>query len=231
MTSLEASQFYLHLGSSLFQLRWLPGQNGSGGTVVFSPHPASDLAVVNDEGGGVRLRLPGGLATEDIRRFGQAPSRAGRRPPRRVCSEGLLGPAANGPCDLKAQDTARIGPPSPGQALVVTCPVSAHRVVYKGCTPDVRGLYKLLKREHPLYTPCAPPVHPLYTAYEPSRAQNDGDAKFLATPKTMLTDREVHMALPGAIDRSSISGGSFKLGKARSQMQPVFYRSRLACGA
>ena len=43
-----------------------------------------------------------------------------------VCSEGLLGPAANGPCDLNAQDTARIGQPSPGQkALVVTCQVSS----------------------------------------------------------------------------------------------------------
>ena len=132
---------------------------------MFSPHPAGDLAVVNDEGGGVRLLLTWGLATEDIRRFGQAPCRAGRRQTRRVCSEGLLGPAANGQCDLNAQDTARIGQPSPSQALVFTCPVSALRVVYKGCTPDERGLYNLLNGEYPLSFPCTPLVHHLYTAF------------------------------------------------------------------
>jgi hypothetical protein len=43
---------------------------------------------------------------------------------RRVCSEGLLGLAANGPGDLNAQDTVRIDQPSPGQkAGVVTCQV------------------------------------------------------------------------------------------------------------
>ena len=68
----------------------------------------------------------GGLATEDIRLFGQAPCSAGRMQRRRVCSEGLLGLAANGPGDLNAQDTARIGQPSPGQkAWVVTCQVSS----------------------------------------------------------------------------------------------------------
>ena len=156
------------LGQDQAQVRaWEEGFGGREflGPVVFSPHPAGDLAVVNDEGGGVRLRLTGGLATEAIRRLGQAPCRAGRRQPRRVCSEGLLGPAANGQSDLKAQDTARIGQPSPGQALVVTCPVSSLRVVYKGCTPDAQGLYKLLKREHPLSIPCTPLVHPLYTAF------------------------------------------------------------------
>ena len=87
---------------------------------MFSPNPAGDLAVVHDEGGGVRLLLTGGLATEDIRSFGRC------RAAPAVCSEGLLGPAANGPCDLNAQDTARIGQPSPGQkALVVTCQVSS----------------------------------------------------------------------------------------------------------
>ena len=45
---------------------------------------------------------------------------------RRVCSERLLGPAANGQCGLNAQDTAWIGQPSPGQkAFVVTCQVSS----------------------------------------------------------------------------------------------------------
>src|ERR1700690_2762944 len=43
--------------------------------------------------------------------------------------------------------------------------VPALRVVYKGCTPDAQGLYKLLKREHPLSIPCTPLVHPLYTAF------------------------------------------------------------------
>ena len=92
---------------------------------MFSPNPAGDLAVVNDEGGGVRLLLTRALATEDIRRFGQAPCSAGRRQPRWVCSEGLLGPAANGQCDIKPQDSARINQPSPGQAFVVTCQVSS----------------------------------------------------------------------------------------------------------
>ena len=35
----------------------------------------------------------------------------------------------------------------------------AIRAVYKGCTPDARGVYKLLKREHPLSIPCTPLVH------------------------------------------------------------------------
>jgi hypothetical protein len=58
--------------------------------------------------------------------FGQAPCSAGRMQHRRVCSEGLLGPATNGQCDSNAQDPARIGQPSPGQkAWVVTCQVSS----------------------------------------------------------------------------------------------------------
>jgi hypothetical protein len=86
----------------------------------------------------VRLLLTGGLATEDIRLFGKAPCGAGRRQPQRVCSEGLLGPAANGQCDSNAQDTARIGQASPGQkALVVTCQVSRG-----GKLPGSRGQHE-----------------------------------------------------------------------------------------
>ena len=44
---------------------------------------------------------------------------------RRVCSQGLLGPAANGPGDIHAQDTVRIAQASPGKkVLVITCQVS-----------------------------------------------------------------------------------------------------------
>ena len=38
--------------------------------VVFTPNPVGDLAVVNDEGGGVRLLLTVGPAVEDIMLFG-----------------------------------------------------------------------------------------------------------------------------------------------------------------
>ena len=31
--------------------------------------------------------------------------------------------------------------------------------VYKGSTPDARGVYNRLKREHPLSFPCTPLVH------------------------------------------------------------------------
>ena len=93
---------------------------------MFSPNPAGDLAVVNDEGGGVRWLLTGGSGHGGHQALwpGAVQRRSDAAPA--VCSEGLLGPAANGPCDLNAQDTARIGQPSPGQkAGVVRCQVSS----------------------------------------------------------------------------------------------------------
>jgi hypothetical protein len=167
---------------------------------------------VNDEGGGVRLLLSVGQATEDIMLFGQAPCSAGRMKHRRVCYLGLLGPATNGQCDITAPYTARFGPPGPGQKVfIMTCQVkngwkaqdhltnaivpprplpgeqqstqdtkvataatpgtpesqpastqassSAPHVVYKGSTPDARGLHKLVKRGHPLSFLCTPLVH------------------------------------------------------------------------
>jgi len=47
---------------------------------------------------------------------------------------------------------------------------SLHRAVYKGSTPDARGLHKLLKREHPLSTLCTPLVHGLRMALARLRA-------------------------------------------------------------
>jgi hypothetical protein len=52
--------------------------------VVFGPNPVGDLDIVSDEGGGVRLLLSVGPATEDIMLFGQAPCSAGRMKHRRV---------------------------------------------------------------------------------------------------------------------------------------------------
>ncbi len=40
--------------------------------------------------------------------------------------------------------------------------VSALRIVYKGSTPDARGLYNYLKREHPLSFTCTPLVHSVH---------------------------------------------------------------------
>jgi hypothetical protein len=36
---------------------------------------------------------------------------------------------------------------------------SAPHNVYKGCTPEVQGMYKGFARVHPVYIPCAPLVH------------------------------------------------------------------------
>src|ERR1035441_5655275 len=86
------------------------------------PAPVGDLVIVNDEGGGVRLLLNVGLATEDIMLFSQAPCSSGRTKHRRVCYLGLLGPATNGQCDISAPYVARFGQLSPGQKVfVVTC--------------------------------------------------------------------------------------------------------------
>jgi len=78
--------------------------------------------IVNDEGGGVRLLLSVGPATEDIMFFGQAPCNSGRTKHRRVNYLGLLGPATNGQCDITTSYVARFGQLSPGQKVfVVTC--------------------------------------------------------------------------------------------------------------
>jgi hypothetical protein len=80
------------------------------------------LVIVNDEGGGVRLLLSVGPATEDIMLFGQAPCSTGRTKHRRVNYLGLLGPATNGQCDITAPYVARFGQLSPGhKVFVVTC--------------------------------------------------------------------------------------------------------------
>jgi hypothetical protein len=90
--------------------------------VVFSPNLVGDLAIVNDEQGGVRLLLAVGPATEDIMLFGQAPCSAGRRKYRWVGYLGLLASATDGLSDITALYTARFGQPSPGQRVfVVTC--------------------------------------------------------------------------------------------------------------
>ena len=78
--------------------------------------------IVNDEGGGVRLLLSMGPATEDIMLFGQAPCNSGRTKHRRVNYLGLLRPATNGQCDITAPYVARFGQLSPGQKVfAVTC--------------------------------------------------------------------------------------------------------------
>jgi len=80
------------------------------------------LVIVNDEGGGVRLLLSVGPASEDIMLFGQAPCNSGRTKHRRVNYLGLLGPATDGQCDITAPYVARFGQPHPGQKVfVVTC--------------------------------------------------------------------------------------------------------------
>ena len=56
------------------------------------------------------------------------------------------------------------------QAAPAQASSSLHRVVYKGSTPDARGLHKLLKREHPLITLCTPLVHSLRMALARLRA-------------------------------------------------------------
>jgi hypothetical protein len=90
--------------------------------VVFGPNPVGDLVIVNDEGGGVRLLLSVGPASEDIMLFGQAPCNSGRTKHRRVNYLGLLGLATNGQCDITAPYVARFGQPHPGQKVfVVTC--------------------------------------------------------------------------------------------------------------
>jgi hypothetical protein len=90
--------------------------------VVFGPNPVGDLVIVNDEGGGVRLLLSVGPATEDIMLFGQAPCSSGRTKHRRVNYLALLEPATNGQCDITAPYVARFGQLSPGQKVfVVTC--------------------------------------------------------------------------------------------------------------
>jgi hypothetical protein len=90
--------------------------------IAFGPNPVGDLVIVNDEGGGVRLLLNVGLATEDIMLFGHAPCSSGRTKHRRVCYLGLLGPATNGQSDITAPYVARFGQLGPGQKVfVVTC--------------------------------------------------------------------------------------------------------------
>jgi hypothetical protein len=51
--------------------------------------------------------------------------------------------------------------PQPARAQASS---SAPRTVYKGSTPDARGLHNLVKREHPLSTLCAPLVHSVKVA-------------------------------------------------------------------
>ena len=120
---LSGQQLYVKINSTLRCVGQAPVDEPPD-LVVFTPNPVGDLVAVNDEGGGVRLLLTVGPATEDIMLFGQAPCSAGRMKLRRVCYLGLLGPATNGQCDITAQYTARFGPPSPGQKiLIVTCQV------------------------------------------------------------------------------------------------------------
>jgi len=180
--------------------------------VVFSPNPVGDLTIGYDEAGNVQLLLAVGAAVEDIMLLAEAPRSAGRMKHRRVCYLSLLGPAANGHCDITAPYLARYGQPAPGQKVfVVTCqhkngwkaqdhvtsaivppkpplaenagnqeakpeiaakteapeaqsaPVegssSLSRAVYKGSTPDARGVHKGLQHVHPMSILCTSLVH------------------------------------------------------------------------
>ena len=74
----------------------------------------------------------------------------------------LLGQA---PSARKAQAQPVAPMATPEAQPAPTRPYSpSPRVVYKGGTPAVPGVHTGLKLEHPLCTPCASLVHPLYTA-------------------------------------------------------------------
>jgi hypothetical protein len=60
--------------------------------------------------------------------------------------------------ETKAETAPATGTPE-SQPAPVPVSFSAIRAVYKGCTPDARGLHNLLQRGHPLSTLCAPLVH------------------------------------------------------------------------
>jgi hypothetical protein len=118
---LSGQQLFVKINSTLRCVSH-PSLDEPPAPVVFGPNPVGDLVIVNDEGGGVRLLLSVGLATEDIMLFGQAPCNSGRTKHRRVNYLGLLVPATNGQCDITAPYVARFGQPHPGQKVfVVTC--------------------------------------------------------------------------------------------------------------
>jgi hypothetical protein len=72
----------------------------------------------------------------------------------------------------RQQTRAPESPPASAQA-----PSSAFLAVYKGCTPDARGLHNRPKREHPVSTPCTRRWN------GPGRAQNDADARGVRLPQ------------------------------------------------
>jgi hypothetical protein len=65
--------------------------------------------------------------------------------------------------ETKVETAAATGTPDSQQAPVQAS-FSAIRAVYKGSTPDARGLHNLLKRGHPLSTLCTPLVHSVRVA-------------------------------------------------------------------
>ncbi len=137
--------------------------------VVFTPNPVGDLAIVNDEAGGVRLLLTVGSAAEDIMLFGETPRSTGRMKHRRVCYLGLLGPTTDGQCDITAQYTARFGQPSPGQKIfVITCQVKNG---WKG-------------QDH--LTSAIVPPQPL-----PGKQQSNEETKVPTTPTTAASEAHV----------------------------------------
>ena len=213
---LSGQQFCVKINSTLRCVGQMPVDEPPA-PVVFSPNRVGDLTIDYDEAGNVRLLLAVGAAVEDIMLFGQAPCSAGRMKRRRVCYLSLLGPAANGQCDITAPYVARYGQPRPGQKVfVVTCQTkngwkaqdhqtsaivppqpspseqlriqptkaeeaattgtpeaqaappqgspSLSRPVYKGSTPDARGVHRLAKLVHPWSILCTPLVHGLRSA-------------------------------------------------------------------
>jgi hypothetical protein len=118
---LSGQQLWVKINSTL-RCVGQPPVNEPPAPVVFGPNPVSELAIVSDEAGGVRLLLSVGPATEDIMLLGQAPCSAGRMKPRRVNYLGLLEHASSGQCDITPAYTARFGQPGPGQKVfIVTC--------------------------------------------------------------------------------------------------------------
>jgi hypothetical protein len=154
--------------------------------VVFGPNPVGDLLIVNDEAGGVRLLLNVGPATEDIMLFGQAPCNSGRTKHRRVNYLCLLGPAANGQCDITAPYVARFGQPRPGQKVfVVTC---QHKNGWKA-------------QDH-VTSAIVPPTSPQTEASEPRPAEA-GSVTSAVTPDASPAVAQPSSQLPSNVYKGS----------------------------
>jgi hypothetical protein len=105
--------------------------------VVFGTNPISDLVIVPDQSGGVRLLLNVGPVAEDIMVYGQAPCSRGLMKHRRVCYLGLLGPAPNGQSDITALYVGRFGQPAAGQRVFIVA--RQERNGWQGPEKEVRA--------------------------------------------------------------------------------------------